>query len=144
MSDDRNTWVMTTYVHQVIGEARTELLDELANQDMVDLAVVAAGGPTGIEGLRLHVNAAIAVMSDRSTDIKRIIASDDEVVAWWTVTGVHAAPFLGVETTGRRFTVTAFSFFRMRDGRIAEYEFWVDALGSLQQLTGTAAPAVPG
>ena len=109
MSEDRNRWVMTTYVHQVIGEARTDLLEELANQDMVDNAVVAAGGPTGIEGLRLHVNAAIAVMSDRSTTITRIVASDDEVVAWWTVSGVHAAPFLGVDATGRRFTAKALS-----------------------------------
>ena len=142
MSAERNAWVMTTYVHKVAGEGQLDLIDEIANEDMVDLGVVAAGGPAGRDGLRLHARGAHVSMADRVTEIKRLVATDDEVMAWWTMTGTHSAPWLGVETTGKRITATAFSFFRMRDGRIAEYEYWVDKLGLLLQLEGSTPPAM--
>ena len=102
MSAEQNAWVMTTYVHKVAGEGQLDLIDEIANEDMVDLGVVAAGGPAGRDGLRLHVRGAHVSMADRVTEIKRLVATDDEVMAWWTMTGTHSAPWLGVETTGRR------------------------------------------
>jgi steroid delta-isomerase-like uncharacterized protein len=127
---------MRTYVLDVAAGGRLDLIDEIAHPDMVDVGVVDAGGPTGSDGLRLHVSAAHKAMEDRSAEIRRLVATEDEVMAWWTMTGRHSAPWLGVEPTGRSVTATAFSFFRLRDGRIEEYEYWVDLLGVLQQLEG--------
>jgi hypothetical protein len=37
--------------------------------------------------------------------------------------------------------MTAFSFFRLRDGKVYEYQYWVDRLGNYYQLHGLELPA---
>lgn len=46
---------MTTYLTDVVQEGRLDLIEELAQPDMVDEANQAFGGPPGRDGLVAHV-----------------------------------------------------------------------------------------
>lgn len=59
----------------------------------------------------------------------------------WTATGTHRGDFMGHPASGRQFSISGISIYRLRDGKIAEG--WVndDSLGMLQQLGLLVVPA---
>lgn len=119
--------VMHTYLVEVGGNGRIELIDELAHPDMVDEANQAFGGPPGRAGLVAHVVGFRRNVTDLEIDVRRIVASDDEVMAWWSFTGTLSGPWLGRAPTGQRFGATVFSFFELADGLISRYRLWLYA-----------------
>ena len=88
---------------------------------MVDEAALMVGGPAGREGLVFHVNLFFSSLDDTKIDIKRIVANEDEVMAWWTADGIHKEEWLGIPATNKRMLTHACSFFKIRDGKIARY-----------------------
>lgn len=118
--------LMRTYLTEV-AEGRTELIEELAQPDMVDEANAAFGGPPGRAGLVAHVVGFRRNIGDLRITIDRIVAGNDEVMAWWSFTGTHVGPWLGRPATGREVTGTVFSFFDLEDGRISRYRVWLHA-----------------
>jgi steroid delta-isomerase-like uncharacterized protein len=121
MSTAQSREIMRRYLEEVVGEGDLAVLDEIADEHIVDHAAEANGWPDGRAGIVEHVKYARAAFPDISITIHRLIASEDEVVGWWTGTGTHSGSFLGVEATGRRFSCDAISFFKLRDGKIIDY-----------------------
>jgi steroid delta-isomerase-like uncharacterized protein len=58
----------------------------------------------------------------------------DSVAEEYTLTGTHLGTLFGVPATGRRLRIQAVSFVRMRNGRLAEDNFYVDVAGLLVQM----------
>lgn len=132
MSNERGgEWAMRTYINDIAVGGDIGLLDEIAHPDVIDLGVVAAGGPAGIDGLRTHVRGAHASLDNRSAEIVRLLATDNEVMAWWTLSGDHIGSWIGADPSGRRVSATAFSFFRLRDGKVFEYQHWGRPVGNV-------------
>jgi predicted ester cyclase len=121
------TQLMQTYLLEVVANDRLELIDELAQPDMVDEANQAFGGPPGRAGLVAHVKGFRRNVGDLALTIDRIVAGTDDVMAWWSFTGRHVGPWLNRTPTGRPFSGTAFSFFDLVDGRISRYRVWLHA-----------------
>ncbi len=118
---------MRTYIEEVVAQGRLELVDQLANADMVDEANQAFGGPPGRAGLVAHVKGFRRNIGDLQVTVERIVASDDAVMAWWRFAGTHAGPWLGRPPTGKPLRGTVFSCFDLRDGRIGRYRLFLHA-----------------
>ncbi len=58
--------------------------------------------------------------SEFGCTIDDIVAEGDRVAARVTWHGVHAGPWRGIAATGKRVTFKGMTFWRIRDGRIAE------------------------
>lgn len=112
---------------EVGAKGRLELIDALAHEDMVDEANRAFGGPPGREGLKAHVAGFRKNVADLSVRVDRIVAAEDEVMAWWSFTGRHVGPWLGRRPTGGELSGTVFSFFEISGGRISRYRLWLCA-----------------
>lgn len=121
MSREHNAQIMRTYLQEVCGNGRLELIDDLAAEDMVDEAALSVGGPTGRAGLVFHVELFFKSLGDTKIEIKRIVAEDDQVMAWWTADGIHQEEWLGVPASHERILSHACSFFTIRDGKISRY-----------------------
>ena len=121
------TDLMRCYLVDVAQHGRTELIDDLALPDMVDEANQIFGGPAGRAGLVQHVIGFRRFITDVKIDIERIVGSPDEVMAWWRFSGTHSGPWLGRKPTGKALEGTVFSFFELKDGRIARYRLWLHA-----------------
>jgi len=119
--------VMERYLTEVAIEGRLEVIDELAQPDMVDEANAAFGGPAGRAGLVAHVKGFRRHVRDAELKVHRIVAGEQEVMAWWSFRGTHAGPWLGREPTGNRITGTVFSFFELRGGLVSRYRLWLHA-----------------
>jgi predicted ester cyclase len=122
------TELMTTYLVEVVGNGRLELLEELALPDMVDEANLAFGGPAGREGLVAHVKGFRRALSGLRLSVDRVVAGGDEVMAWWSFSGDHVKPWLGRNPSGAQISGTVFSFFELVDGRISRYRVWLHAV----------------
>ena len=119
--------LMQTYLVDVAQQGRLELIDDIAQPDMVDKANQFFGGPAGREGLRQHVVGFRRFIGDVEIDIERIVAGENDVMAWWTFTGKHVGPWLGQTPTGGVISATVFSFFELTDARISRYRLWLYA-----------------
>ena len=94
---------------------------------MVDEANQCFGGPPGKAGLRQHVVGFRRYIDEIELSIERIVAGEDEVMAWWSFNGIHSGPWLGRSPTGKHVSATVFSFFELRDGLISRYRLWLHA-----------------
>ena len=119
--------LMERYLTEVAMEGRLEVIDELAHADMVDEANQAFGGPPGRAGLVAHVKGFRRNVQAAELRVDRIVAGEDEVMAWWSFRGRHEGPWLGRTPTGNEITGTVFSFFELRDGLISRYRLWLHA-----------------
>ncbi len=121
------TELMRTYLEEVAGNGRLDLIEALAQPDMVDEANQAFGGPAGRDGLVAHVVGFRRNVGDLEVRIERIVAGEDCVMAWWSFTGTHVGPWLGRAPSGEAISGTVFSFFDLADGRISRYRLWLCA-----------------
>jgi ketosteroid isomerase-like protein len=71
---------------------------------------------------------------DTKTTIEDIIAEGDKVVIRYTMTGTHKGTFRGIPATGKKFTQTGISIYRIKDGKFLECWVINDALGMMQQI----------
>lgn len=119
--------IMKIYLTEVVQGGRLDLIEEIAQPDMIDEANQAFGGPPGRDGLVAHVVGFRRNVGDLRLSIDRIVAGADEVMAWWSFTGNLIGPWLGKKPTGDEISGTAFSFFDLVDGRISLYRVWLHA-----------------
>ncbi len=120
--------LMEAYLTEVVINGRLELIDELAQPDMVDEANQAFNGPPGRAGLVAHAKGFRRNISDLKVSIDQLVAGEDDVMARWSFTGRLVGPWLGSTPTGEEVSCTAFSFFRIRDGLIDHYRVWLHAM----------------
>ncbi len=125
MSRAANEQIMRTYLEEVGIKRRLDLIPEIAAEDMVDEVIAAEGGPPGREGLVAHVMGFHATFPEFTVTIRKILANDDEVMAWWTFEGSPVTEFWGVPPTGNSVSGHVFSFFSITDGKISRYRFFI-------------------
>lgn len=119
--------LMRTYLEDVVGRGRLELIEQLADPAMVDEANEAFGGPPGRAGLLAHVKGFRRHVTELRVEVRRIVAGDDTVMAWWSFTGLHSGPWLGRPPSGKPIRGSVFSFFDLVDGRIGRYRLFMVA-----------------
>jgi steroid delta-isomerase-like uncharacterized protein len=71
---------------------------------------------------------------DLRLDLTTRVPHGDSVAEEYTLTGTHLGTLFGVPATGRRLRIQAVSFVRMRNGRLAEDNFYIDVAGVLVQM----------
>ena len=76
-------------------------------------------------------------------NIDRIVAGNDDVMAWWSFTGVQLGPWLGRTTTGQGISGTVFSFFDLVEGRINRYRVWLHAELDEPIVFDSSRPVLP-
>ena len=53
-------------------------------------------------------------------EIRNLVVDGDNIAVHFTVTGTHRGAFQGIDATGRRVTISEFTFYRLEDGKFAE------------------------
>jgi steroid delta-isomerase-like uncharacterized protein len=126
--------VMRRYLMEVVTAGRLEVLDEIADEQMVDHAALAAGWGEGRSGLERHVRYFRRCIPDPDITIERLVASDREVVGVWRVRGVHSAELFGIPATGKTIEWTNASIFRVEQGKIVDYVVVPGALEAVARM----------
>ena len=67
-------------------------------------------------------------------DPQQIVSEGDMVAVNAIVTAVHRGAFAGIEPTGKSVSIGAMIFYRVSNGRIAQFWMQADMLGGINQL----------
>jgi steroid delta-isomerase-like uncharacterized protein len=130
--EEQNKEVVRRYWNGKWNERRPGILDELQTQN-----VLYHGTSMEMNGLAEYkkVYAIFAsAFHDTRLAIDDIIASDDRVMTRVKMTGTHRGDFEGIAPTEKTITLTAYTVFRLVDGKIAEEWEVLDELGMMSQL----------
>lgn len=136
---DENKEVVRRYYEEAFNAGRTDLLDELiaenvVNHDPISDETLTPEEARGFEGFVSHVEAAREAFPDATVTIEEMIAEDDRVFVRFTFEGTNEGSFAGFEPTGNRVTGSNMVLMRLEDGKIVERWEESDTLEFLQQL----------
>ena len=67
-------------------------------------------------------------------EMRHIVVDGDYIAVHFTVTGTHRGVFEGIEATGRRVTISEFTFYRLEDGKFAEVWDLADMNAVMRQI----------
>ena len=128
----QNKKVVRRYWNGKWNERRPEILDELQT---VDVAYHGTSmNMNGIEEYKEVYSSFLSAFHDTQITIEELIAEGDKVVSRVSMNGTHKGEFDGIPPTGKVFTISAFTIFRLVDGRIVEEWEGFDELGLMHQL----------
>ncbi len=116
-----------------------EVVDELVAPDAIGHGEVQHSVDIGMKEFKAFVLSLREAFPHLHMSIQDTIAHDDKVVVRWTCNVTHLGPFLGIQPTGRRASVTGISILAFSEQKIVEgWHSW-DQLGLLVQL-GAVTP----
>ena len=133
---ERNKQVARQVIDRIFVHQEDAAIDELVS----DKFVAHTFGPMapGREGLREGMRRAGAGVSDAEFTIHDLIAEGDRVAARLTTSARHTGPFMGIEPSGKRYSIDEIHIFRLRDGMLVEHWHEFDKGTLLAQLKGEA------
>jgi predicted ester cyclase len=131
---DRNKEVARQLIDRVFVHQEDDAIDELVAPDF--LPHTFGPMPPGREGLRAGMKRAGAGVSDAQFEIHDLVAEGDRVVARLSSSARHTGTFMGIEPTGKRYSIDEIHIFRIRDGQVAEHWHEFDKMSLMQQLKG--------
>ena len=67
-------------------------------------------------------------------EIRNLLLDGDYIAGNFAITGTHRGRFQGIEATGRRITISDFTFYRLEDGKFAEVWDLADMDSLMRQI----------
>lgn len=133
---ETNKDVARRFIDGVFVHQDPKAVDELAAEDFT--AHTFGPLPPGREPLKQVMARAGDGVSEARFEIHDMIAEDDRVAVRLTTTARHTGTFMGLEPTGRRYSIDEIHIFRLRDGKLAEHWHEFDKDKFMAQLRGEA------
>ena len=114
-----------------INEGRTNILDTAYVEDAVLHTVPEVKGKANAKA---YYENFVVGFSDRSFIVKEIFADGDKLVKYWEFKGKHTGNFFGIPATGKEVDVLGCTIAKMKEGKIAEEQDFMDNLEFMRQL----------
>jgi predicted ester cyclase len=109
--------------HNVDGMASFYKSTMKVNDVPMDRAAVAAQFPP-----------LFSAFPDWHWEIRNLVVDGDYIAGHFAVTGTHGGAFQGIEATGRRVTISEFTFYHLEDDKFAEVWDLVDMDALMRQI----------
>jgi steroid delta-isomerase-like uncharacterized protein len=123
-----------TLVRQFVDEfwsrGNLNAADTLMTRDAVIHEPV-TGTPEDLKAVATTIRSAFP---DWHSTVEEVIVEGDRVAERWTGRGTHRGEFQGISPTGKQVEVSGVVFYRIEDGKIAEFRGQYDRMGLMQQL----------
>jgi steroid delta-isomerase-like uncharacterized protein len=105
-----------------------------ADEFMAHDAVVhepVSGTPEDLKAVNTMIRGAFP---DWHATVEELLADGDRVAERWTGRGTHKGAFQGIAPTGKQVAVPGVVFYRIAEGKIAEFRGQFDRISLMQQL----------
>ena len=137
---EENKALYRRFVEEVLNNKDLSAIDELVAEDFTDHSPPPPGVPTGTEGLKLIFASYFKAFPDLHVAIDLLMAEDDLVAAYHTVTCTHTGDFLGIPPTGKPVRVEEAHISRYANGKVVEHWIQMDMMNMMQQLGALPTP----
>lgn len=128
-----------------------QVWDDIVNQGQLDLIndknfdpnvvqINPAGNIVGIADFKTYYQNFITGFSDIKFTVMKVFGQDDNIVKHWKFEGKHTGDFFGIPATNKLVNVEGVTLVKMKDGRIAQEQDFMDNSVLMQQLGLTSSP----
>lgn len=117
----------------IVNKGQLELINE-KNFDPNVVQINNTGNLNGIAAFKAYYQNFVTGFSDIKFTVKDVFGQGNKIVKHWNFTGKHTGDFFGIPATGKRVDVEGVTLVKMKDGRIAQEQDFMDNGVLMQQL----------
>lgn len=128
-----NESLVRRYYEEALSRADWAVLEKIIAPGFVEHEIVPNISPTR-DGLKQKYTLLRSGCPDLRFVVEDLFGKDDRVAARVSVLGTNTQPFLGRPASGRSFTASTMSIFRLTGGQIVEHWGVFDQLAMMSQL----------
>ena len=115
-----------------------------ANFDTGVTFVTSPQNIVGIEGFKAYYQNFLTGFSEINFTIVDIFGQGDKIVKHWNFKGKHTGNFFGIPATGKTVNIEGVTLVKMKNGKIAQEQDFMDNMVFMQQLGLASNPANVG
>ena len=131
---EKNITMYEAVWNKVINDRQIDLINEdYFDKDVAALAT-SGGDIIGLENFKNYYNNYLTGFSDAEFTIVDIFGQGDKMVKHWNFKGTHDGDFFGVPATGKPVDISGTTLIKMKDGKIAAEQDYMDFLSFYTQL----------
>lgn len=102
--------------------------------------IIAPENIVGIEAFKAFYQNYLTGFSEISFSINEAFGQDEKLVKHWTFKGKHTGEFFGMPATGKSVSLDGVTIAKMKDGKIAQEQDFMDNMSFMQQLGVVSDP----
>ena len=130
---EANLEMYKTVWDKVINDRQIDLINETSFDENVT-AILSPENIVGIEGFKAYYNNYLVGFSDAEFTIIDAFGQGNKIVKHWNFKGTHDGDFFGVPATGKKVDVSGTTLVKMKNGKIAAEQDYMDFLDFYKQL----------
>ena len=131
---EKNITMYETVWNKVINDREIDLINEDSFDKDVKALATSGGDIIGLENFKNYYNNYLTGFSDAEFTIIDIFGQGDKMVKHWNFKGTHDGDFFGVPATGKSVDISGTTLIKMKDGKIAAEQDYMDFLSFYTQL----------
>ena len=131
---EKNITMYETVWNKVINDREIDLINEDSFDKDVTALATSGGDIIGLENFKNYYNNYLTGFSNAEFTIVDIFGQGDKMVKHWNFKGTHDGDFFGVPATGKSVDISGTTLIKMKDGKIAAEQDYMDFLGFYTQL----------
>ena len=131
---EKNIAMYETVWNKVINDRQIDLINEDSIDKDVTALATSGGDIIGLENFKNYYNNYLTGFSDAKFTIVDIFGQGDKMVKHWNFKGTHDGDFFGVPATGKSVDISGTTLIKMKDGKIAAEQDYMDFLSFYTQL----------
>ena len=127
---EANKALVQQFVDEFWNSGNLAAADDLMTRE----AVIHEPGVGTPEDLKTVATMIRSAFPDWHSTVDEMLVDGDRVAERWTGRGTHQGEFQGIPPTGNQVAVPGIVFYRIADGKIAEFRGQFDRMSLMQQL----------
>ena len=131
---EKNITMYEAVWNKVINDREIDLINEDSFDKDVTALATSGGDIIGLENFKNYYNNYLTGFSDAEFTIVDIFGQGDKMVKHWNFKGTHDGDFFGVPATGKPVDISGTTLIKMKDGKIAAEQDYMDFLSFYTQL----------
>ena len=135
-----NKQIVRRFIDECWNQGKLNVVSELVADKCRFHDPVFPSLTSGADNMKNHIESSRRGFPDLKFKIDDTIAERNEVVIHWTANGTHNGPFLGMQPTNRKATVSGTSIYRIEGNKIAEEWVYWNLMTMMEQLGVRMAP----
>ncbi|MGZ0016389.1 ester cyclase [Yeosuana sp. AK3] len=124
---------------KIINTGNLHLINNTNFTDDITL-VTSPENIVGIDAFKDYYSNFVTGFSDVKFTIVEVFGQGDKLVKHWNFKGTNTGPFFGMPATGKTVDVDGATLVKMKDGKIAQEQDFMDNMVFLQQLGIVSSP----
>ena len=124
----------------IINKGQINLINS-ANFDAGITLVTSPENIVGIDKFKAYYQNFITGFSEVQFTIVDVFGQGDKIVKHWNFKGKHTGDFFGIPATGKTLNIDGVTLVKMKNGKIAQEQDFMDNVVFMQQLGLTSNPA---